>query len=288
MGDVEYGELQQLLARIAGDGAGALVDPQEAPLRIDFGDGNARVLICCGEPLLALGERVRCPLGLGDVLEDAHAIEKPALAVAHGGAHDGSPDHAAVLAHDALLDGIAVDLAGDELAILTQVLVPIFRMHDVEDAAARELLARTPGDRARRRIDAHAPTFGIGLGNADRGMLVGDGEAAILLDESLLGGGEPPEQLGRGPIAGSRGRVHAHGSVLTRGGSPVAAERKRRAKDGVQKIMATPPRQGPIQPLRSQIRVSALTRNFAFGSAKELAALKYRKNLLNLFGKNSD
>jgi hypothetical protein len=157
-------------------------------------------------------QSVRCPLGLGDVLEDAHAIKKLALAVAHGGAHDGSPDHGAVLAHDALLDGITLNLAGDETAILKQILVPIFRMHDVEDAAARELLARTPGDRACRRIDAHAPPFGIGLGNADRGMLVGDGEAAIVLDEGLLGGGQAPQQVGKGicSLARSRNRVHAH------------------------------------------------------------------------------
>src|SRR3974390_925552 len=119
MGDVEYGKPQQFLARIAGDGSSGLVAPQQASLCIDFRDGNACVLICRSEPLLTLCERVRCPLGLGDVPEDAHAIEKPALAVAHGGAHDGSPDHGAVLAHDALLDGIAVDLAGDETAILT-------------------------------------------------------------------------------------------------------------------------------------------------------------------------
>src|SRR5271166_5859921 len=92
-------------------------------------------------------------------------------------------------------------------------------MHDVENASARELLARTPGDRTCRRIDAHAPAFGVGLGDADRGMLVGDGEAAILLDEGLLGGGQAPEQLGQGvfPLTRSRDRIPAHGSVLTEG-----------------------------------------------------------------------
>ena len=60
---------------------------------------------------------------------------------------------------------------------MAEILVAVLGMGNVEDASAKELLARAPGERAGGRIDAHAPALGIDLGDADDRMLVGDGEA---------------------------------------------------------------------------------------------------------------
>ena len=191
----EHAQLQQLLARVAGDRAGRFVDPQQSAIRIDLGNRDRRVLISGREALLALGQRMHRPLDLGDVLENADTIDKSAGAITHGGAHHRGPDFRSVLSDQSLLDRISIDLAGDQPAEFPRIGVAILGMEHVENASTDQLLARSPGDRTRRCVHPQPPTLPIDLRDPDRRMLVGDGETLILLAQGQLGLGHTHRRI---------------------------------------------------------------------------------------------
>src|SRR4051812_16536504 len=100
------------------------------------------MLVSRRQTLLSFRQLIQSALCFGDVMERAHAIEKCAGRVAHRRGDDRYPDDRSVFADDALLDRITVDLAGDEAGIAAKILLPIFRVQDIENVSVQQFLAR--------------------------------------------------------------------------------------------------------------------------------------------------
>ena len=133
------------------------------------------------QPVALLGR-----LALGDVLHHAHQIEQIGLGVAHRRGTDRHPDHAAVLAHEALLDRIEFQLARQLLVERLVVGLGVVGMGGAEQMPGRQqFVAAEAGNVADRLVDAQEAAVGRQLGDADGGVLVGRGQALLLLEREL-------------------------------------------------------------------------------------------------------
>src|SRR5439155_24473684 len=100
--DVLAGPLDQLVARVADDGAELLVHAQEAAVEILVADADGRVLERAAEPLLALPQRRLGLPEVGDVGAGPEPCDDPACAVADWGAAGLEPAVHAVRTADAI------------------------------------------------------------------------------------------------------------------------------------------------------------------------------------------
>src|SRR5205807_5031970 len=106
-------EAQELVLGIAQHLAQAPVNPGKATVHADVRDPGARQLEGAPEALLALAQRSRGALRLGDVVHRRDEVARLAALAAHERGRDRHPDARAVLAHELLLAQFAPgDFAG--------------------------------------------------------------------------------------------------------------------------------------------------------------------------------
>ena len=139
------------------------------------------------QPSLALQER---PLGLlspVDVHEDGHHVPDASILRPDAAGGDQRPEDRAVLADEPLVEGVAVDLAGQEPVEQGQVGRHVVGMGQLLPGRAGELLSRVPEHRADAVVDLHPALRRAGDGDPDgRGLEVG-AQPGLALREPALG-----------------------------------------------------------------------------------------------------
>src|SRR3989454_1769284 len=187
MRDLPAREAQQLVLGIARHFAQAPVDPDKAPVHADVRDPRPRQLEGAPEPLLALAQRSRGALRLGDVLHHRDEVARLAAPAAHQRARDSHPDARAVLAQQLLLAQFAPgDFAGDEPAAEIEGLGEAFRRVDVAQAHRRQLLLRVAENLAVPVVDPQVTQVKRQQRDTNRGLIERRPEHLLAFAQRLL------------------------------------------------------------------------------------------------------
>src|SRR3954452_9264525 len=144
MGDARAGPLEQLVARVAEDGAELLVHAQEAAVEMPVADADGGVLERAAEPLLALPQRQLGLPEVGDIGAGPEPLDDPACAVADGGAAGLEPAVHAVRTSDAIFHVIRAaprHLLGPE----SPGRLPVVRVQHRQPAPAQQVTLGHPG-----------------------------------------------------------------------------------------------------------------------------------------------
>src|ERR671914_635194 len=121
---------------------------------VDALAGELEDAVAVAGEAVELGAGALEPLApLGDVLDETHALERPALVVADDRHREGDPDDLAVLADVALVERVALALATEDLAREAQVHVAVGGMGDVREAEAGQLGGVVAGEAAEGLVD---------------------------------------------------------------------------------------------------------------------------------------
>src|SRR5258708_38883306 len=107
---------------------------------------------------------------LGEIMQNTQRIEEPAVGIANARRGYRRPHIGAVLPADALLDGVAIELACDLAPKLRTVRLNVLVISLLEDRAAQQFLRRVSCERARLRI--HAQELAVRIHFPDANVLI--------------------------------------------------------------------------------------------------------------------
>ena len=195
MGDAPAARREQFRFAVPGQLHQNRIDGEHTAIGGDETDADRGVFIHRPETRLGFRDLLLCGFLLGDVLDQADDIERPARLVAHQGEVDAAPEEAAVLAEVALLHQILIALARHELLKQLAIQIAVFRHHQVGRIDAGDLFGGVTGEPFRSGVDLHDAAVEGHHGHAHRGVVehrakagggLGQGRALALLLVNVL------------------------------------------------------------------------------------------------------
>lgn len=133
------------------------------------------------------GERLLRKLAVSDIVLDANRVKELSYGIADARGRHRRPKMAAILAVDALLDGISLDFTHKLTMELIAIFGHILGKRFLKNRSSKKLRSRIARQTTKLLIDPQHSTILVDLDNASTDMLIGCGKPLVSRAQPIVG-----------------------------------------------------------------------------------------------------